>query len=127
MSGYNCICDKCLYEFQSAGTKEKGSIWSTPPSVCPECGHDSITTSVIPGKAPIGIVLKEPKTLGQQAARNSKKMGRAKIEDIEAKEKTEKISIKPKKPWWKSEHSVDKIANLSAEQKQKYIMEGKII
>jgi hypothetical protein len=127
MSGYNCICDDCKHEFQSEGIKDPNSHWKLPPNNCPECDGESITTSIIYCKPPIGFVEKEPKTLGQQAARNSKKMGRAKVEDLESKEKSEKISTKPKKPWWRSDNPANKIANLTPEQKRRYIMEGKII
>lgn len=127
MSGYNCVCDDCKHEFQSKGIKDPNSHWKLPPNKCPKCKGESITTSVIVCKSPTGFVTKEPKTLGQQAARNSKKMGRAKVEDLVAKEQSEKISTKPKKPWWKSDNSTSKIANLNPDAKRRYIMEGKII
>lgn len=119
MNTYEYRCEACQYEFET-----KQSIKDKPLKKCPECKKNKLERLI---SAPTVFVRQEAKTLGQQADRNTKKMGTYEKEAREKADSDKRIKVKKEKPWWKSEHSTEKIANLSPEAKQRYIMEGKII
>lgn len=91
---------------------------------CPKCGSLSKQTF---DTAPLGFV-KETKTLGQIAEKNAKKLGKSKLEEIEAK----KEKPKKKNPWYgKADKSVQEKLNTGTKKERidkamKYIREGKI-
>lgn len=119
MPAYDYRCNECSHEFET-----QQSIKDKPLKKCPECKKNKLERLI---SAPTVFVRQDAKTLGQQADRNTKKMGRYEKQAVEKANSDKRIKVKKENPWWKSEHSVDKIANLGPEAKQRYIMEGKII
>lgn len=105
------------YECQSCGRFEYSQvIGSKALEQCPVCGKPC--ERLISG----GIhasVRGEVTTIGQQMERNTKKMGKYKLEEL-APEKAEQSS-----PSGLTKEKFKKITKMTPEQKKKYIMEGK--
>lgn len=112
---YDFECDQC-------GHSDEVFQKHTDPntSKCPKCGEVSYNKIFI--NAPYCSV-KEVKTIGQLADRNSK-INRSQLNE----QKAMKEELKPKQeaPWYyDKEVPYSKINNMTKEQKKKYIMEGK--
>lgn len=133
---YRYKCNYCQEELEV-----RQSITEDSLQMCPECGTPNLER-VITGGADL-IIQQEPKTLGVLADRNHKKNGRFWREDKEqearqSRKKAKKFVGKLKegasplkrdvnyKPWWRpKENLTTELANLTPEQKKKYIQTGR--
>lgn len=107
---YKCSCgyDDEIYH----------SIKEDIRKICPSCSHS--TLYVVIDSIPYGKV-EEVKTLGQLMEKNSKKLGK---ELVQKKMEQDGITELNKKREEMAE--MRKIANFTPEQKEKYIMEGRL-
>ena len=106
---YGChACGKILEDV-------KQSIHDEALKKCPSCGKNSLERVPYGG---LGAFVKDAKTIGQVADKNWSNMGSYKRSEIEAKNKTNAADAAKK-----AERK--EINNMSAEQKQRYIMTGK--
>lgn len=86
-STYYYKCKNCLSDFEyEERIKDKRKIQ------CSICNTNSLETQIL--SAPISFVQHDAKTLGQQAERNTKKMGRYELEE---KRHKDSISTRMKK------------------------------
>jgi DNA-directed RNA polymerase subunit RPC12/RpoP len=76
------ICDHCNHTFIA-----EESIKKTPRKKCPKCHKLALYQDLTGAQPP--IITQEPTTLGQQAERNSKAMGKWGLEAQERKDKEE--------------------------------------
>lgn len=83
---------------------------------CNKCGEDSLYRVIF---APHFSIKTEPKTIGQLADQNWKKMGHYEREAKLIEDKVPQTIEKREK-----KQKLDKINSMTAEQKEKYIMEG---
>lgn len=111
MPTYIYRCEKCQVEFEATHSyKEKIN----------ECQCGGLVSKVI--CPPIVASVKDIKTIGQLAEKNSKKMGKYKLselrdKDIESKGGIEKV---------KRNERIKKIGRMTAKQKVKYLEDGSI-
>ena len=122
MPTYGYTCQNCGHTFEifqdvNEGKKKK----------CPECKLLKLSRDITGGLG--GSVVQDPKTLLQQAERNTAKMGHYELQERRmADEEGNLRKRKPKEPapWWRP--GTDKpdmsLANLTPAQKQKYIETG---
>ena len=130
MLSYDYECASCYLIFEvQQGIKEK------PLTKCPHC--DGTIERVLLA-APFGFVKGEPRTIGQLADRNTKKMGKYELEakkkaHKDAKEAAKLEALKRKmpegskiikEPWYGS--APQKLAKATEAQKQRYIRTGDI-
>lgn len=112
MITYEYICDGCAVNFEVERSIHDALLGST----CPECGEDSLRQ--VFGN-PFMLIYSDPKTVGHLAARNTKKIGYAELQERQAIKKLEKIEAlkrlepkhkgevvipkeQPRLPWWRS-------------------------
>jgi len=93
----------------------KQSIHDEALKKCPSCGKNSLERVPYGG---LGAFVKDAKTVGQIADKNWSNMGSYQRSEIEAKNRTNSADTTKK-----AERKA--INNMSAEQKQRYIMTGK--
>lgn len=110
---YHYKCSNCPNDFETFHSI-KEPLWK----VCPKCKFE--TLSVVLDGAP-DIINREIKTIGQLAEANSKKMGKEQIQ----KKMEEDGSLQRAKNQEKMAE-VRKLANLTQEQKIRYIETGKM-
>lgn len=105
------VCTVCHHQFDVVK-----SIKEEIDEPCQACGQK--TETVIYGGINASIK-REATTLGQQAERNSKKMGKTKIQEVEA--------TSPEKPFQKSDRrqKIEKVLKRDKAGIEKYIMTGK--
>jgi putative FmdB family regulatory protein len=107
------------YECSNCGYHEEFSepVSQDPKTKkCPKCGKKKLRIVIL--SAPRGVV-KEIKTVGQQAEKNWKEMGSYKQSEIAEKEDFKGREKKVERAKRRS-----KIANATQEQKRKYIEKG---
>ena len=132
MPTYDFQCGKCgkvheIFRRFSDGLPEKMKDMDDP------CCHGNVKVSQlfsVPGVA----VKAEARTLGQLAEKNSKNMGKSKVEEISEKYRTKKkdaimlkegMSVDRKGPVdKKSMDRINKINNMSDTQKKRFIEKG---
>lgn len=114
---YDYVCIDCNHELHDI----KQSIKDDALVICPSCGKDSLQRVIYGGLASF---VKDIKTLGQAADNNLKKMGHYKRSELEAKEK-EKQAAKQSPLSGFGPASKKEINKMTAEQKHRYIIEGK--
>lgn len=125
---YEYICEfGHLYEeIQSITKFDKNRVVE-----CPECGN---TMESYIGEPPLGFMKGEIKTVGQQGEANWKKLGKVRQEEMIQKNKEEKKAAEKQ---LLKEKGLDgaslpdykrarKLANLTSDQKKKYIRTGKL-
>ena len=111
---YHYKCSNCPEDFETFH-----SIKEPLRKVCPSCKNQSL--SVVLDSAPVIINKGEIKTVGQLAEANAKSMGKEQLQmKMEQDGITQQIKNKEKTK------EMRKIANLSQENKIKYIETGKI-
>lgn len=118
-STFEYECTNCEKEFQF---QEK--VVAKRRVRCPSCKKHTLEGII--SVAPLAFVEHEPSTVGHLAERNTKKMGKYELQD---KRRTDnegfnRAKKRKKEPWYGTLDS-SKVAELTPEQKQKYIMEGK--
>lgn len=105
------ICDNCDHTFDiSQGFNDEKL------KKCPECNENSLYQDL---SGQYSFVIGEPKTVGQLAERNTKKMGRY---ELEAKMVADGIPERIEKR--KKIEKINKISKMTPDQKRKYIYEG---
>lgn len=107
---YKCDCgyDQEIYH----------SIHESIRTLCPYCSENTLI--VVIDTIPYGTV-KEIKTIGQLAEHNAKKMGK---EMVQKKMESDGVNERIKQE--EAMKEVRKLATLSPEKKEKYIVEGKL-
>ncbi len=111
---YDYECEYCGHQVKDVYQSFK----SDPLTLCEQCGRN--TLSRIP-YAPHVFVKGEPTTLGQLAEKNSSRMGKAMVEDSNAKDKeSKKSALAEAKKEMRS-----KINKMNPIEKQRYIRDGK--
>jgi putative FmdB family regulatory protein len=120
---YQCdACEHCFEIVQKMQDKAKRK--------CVECGKYKLYRVPQLPMVAIKLAKSEIKTLGHLASRNRETMGHDTLQEREAKDQESYNRGKPKKkevPWWRDPNSKgpDKsLANLTPEQKQKYVITG---
>lgn len=115
---YQCDNEKCEHSFEQIQRMADNALVK-----CPICKKKSLHRVFF---SPIIFVKGEAKTIGQLADRNSKKMSTDEKQAIEAKYKKNKKEVLGEKPWYKQNQtkSTKQIANMTPEQKRKYIENG---
>lgn len=132
MITYEYFCPDCEHGFET-----EQSIKDKPINICPECNSDAIHRVI---HATTVFVDQGPKTLGQLADRNTKKMGTYELQEKRNFQKvSEKLARKAAseeagrkmgfKPIEKTDNGLDastvnKITKMSPDQVKKYIREG---
>lgn len=94
------------------------SIHENIRTLCPECNNNSMV--VVIDSIPYGTV-KEIKTIGQLADSNAKKMGKELLQ-----KKMESDGVTKAIQQQEAMSEVRKLAALTPEKKEKYIMDGKL-
>lgn len=124
---YNYLCNKCNEKFEIIR-----SIKDNRQILCTKCNSKSVEIIIDGGLPP--IIKGEPTTLGQLAEKNSKKMGKYKVEEKtrqhkEAKRAASKRIMEEKgiqerntPIYGKVDHN--KLNRMTKEQKEKYILKG---
>jgi putative FmdB family regulatory protein len=112
---YEYKCKKCDHEFE---TKQNRN--DSPKKKCPSCGKFKLYKVI---SEPIIIIRGESTTLGQASERNSKKLGKDKIQELDA----EKKKNKKEEPWYAqgAPATRQEIQKMTKHQKASYIMKGK--
>jgi len=113
MPVYHYKCSNCEFD-----DEVYHSIKEPIRTICELCKKE--TLSVVIDGAFYGAV-REIKTLGQLAEHNSKKMGKEQVELRMEADGTKDILKSHQK-----RERLNKIANLTPEKREKYIMEGKL-
>lgn len=113
MPTYHYQCKNCGNDFEIYR-----SIKADKLRECEKCRVCALEI-VIDG--PFDMAVKEVKTLGQLAEQNAKRMGKEQVQMKMEADGTLDIMKKREKM-----QEINKIANLSPEKKEKYIMTGKI-
>jgi len=133
MPRYDFVCDECeilwekfilFSEYEEKCKKLK----------CPKCKKKKKVRQFLENKDIYGMVYQDPKTLGHQAERNTKEMGKYELESKLEKDKMYQIAeTKNKyKPWYGTmdKPTRDKIQKSSGKEKKdiikKYINEGNV-
>lgn len=112
MITYNYKCSVCQHTIEV-----RQSIKDKPLQKCPACNQHSLERVIYGG---LGFNMdREPTTLGQQAERNAKKMGKTKVQELDAQ--------KPPDPLKQNEQQrrLEKVLDGGQERIRKYIWEGK--
>lgn len=112
MITYEYRCSTCQHQFE-----HRASIKDAPLKHCHCCQQYTLERIIFGGSD--AIVRQEATTLGQQAARNSKKMGKTKVQELTAQI--------PEDPFKKSERrqKIEKVLKRDKAGIEKYIMTGK--
>jgi putative FmdB family regulatory protein len=114
MPNYDYKCSNCEYEM----TDVYQSIKSDSLVRCSNCEKDTLYRVI---HIPYVFVKGEPTTVGQLAEKNSKKMGKTKVQELSLKDKdSKKEALKEAKKEIRS-----KINSMNEEQKRRYIEDGK--
>ena len=118
---YSLYCDDCLQEIEiECKISEYDSRMKQ--IICPSCSSRKVYRNYESDN--IYSTIKEVKTLGQLAEKNTKKMGGKLKEEQEKKQAKE-----PPKPWYHDSKLGDasrkEINKMTPEQKKKYILKGK--
>tara|TARA_R110000744_G_scaffold153269_2_gene267669 strand:+ start:1174 stop:1530 length:357 start_codon:yes stop_codon:yes gene_type:complete len=113
---YEYECDNCEHSFeitQSFEHKEKKK--------CPECGKLKLYKVI---SEPM-IIIKNNNTIGSAAERNTKMMGRTKVQELDGKRK--ESQAKEDKPWYADSGGASKkeLKKMTKSEKAKYILTGK--
>ena len=132
------ICNHCGTQFTHFE-----SIYDTPQQQCPQCMNLGLFQDLT---GQIHIISKEPTTLGQQAERNAKSLGKYGLEKTRKRDKQaynerklqylKSIKKLPEdateipelpKPWYNPEGAniQKELGNMTKKDAQKYILEGK--
>lgn len=106
---YDYKCSNCGAVLQDVYR----SIKDQPLTLCQVCGQNSLESIIFGGIH--CSVEQEPKTLKQQAERNSKKMG---TYELQAREYEDKLQSK------KVRSELSRLGSLNEEQKRRYIENG---
>ena len=114
MPVYHYKCSNCPEDFETFH-----SIKEPLRKVCPSCQNE--TLGVVLDSAPVIMNKGEIKTIGQLAEANAKAMGKEQLQM-----KMEKDGVTQRMKDQEKMAEVRKIANLSNEQKLKYIETGKM-
>ena len=112
---YDYECEECSHEILDV----KQSFDEAPLSLCPECNQPKLFRVITGG---IHVSVKNTNTIGQLADKNEKEY-KSRINELQAKKNEH--SAKPEKPAYHGEASNREITQMTAKQKQRYIMEGK--
>jgi putative FmdB family regulatory protein len=105
------ICDNCEHTFDVTQKFEDKTL-----KKCPKCKKLKLYQDLT---GMYTFVVQEPKTVGQLADRNTKKMGKYELENRMLKDGIpEQIEKREKK------EKVQKLAKMTPEQKTRYVMEG---
>lgn len=109
---YQCSSCNSLHEIEH-GIK-------TTKKKCPKCGENKLEKVFL--SAPIGFVRQEVTTIGQQAERNAKRLGKNEIQERELKDKEGKKEAmsQAKKELYK------KLGKADDSKRERYIVDGKI-
>jgi len=110
---YTYRCDGCDFEFEATQ-----SIKDKPLRKCHKCNRNALQRLL---HAPICIMMNDVTTIGQLAEKNSKKIGKYKLEELEANDP----GIQKKKKNKEKKELHDKINKMTPQQKKRYIEEGK--
>jgi len=111
MPEYHYACRECDNEFSIVE-----SIKADAQTLCPSCNHESLFRVIY---APHVSVKGDIKTVGQLAEHNWKKLGKVRQEEKAAQDNIkETIERRERKA------KLNKIGNMTAEQKIKYIENG---
>lgn len=106
-----------IYEYKCKNcnvvTEIYQSIKSNALTFCDSC-HEHTLERVIYGGVHASIE-QEPKTLKQQAERNTKKMGKYELQERERKDKLQSKTVS---------QELSRLANMTPEQKKRYIENG---
>lgn len=86
MPTYEYLCDNCHNNFEIMQ-----SIKAEPVKVCDKCGSDTIHRVIFPTTV---FCSKEPKTLGQLAEKNTKKMGRYELQEKRRAHKESEVAAR---------------------------------
>lgn len=109
---YEYRCEHCGLE-----TEIEQSIKDSAIEDCPICGHSSFTRLI---SRTLGFVRREATTIGQLAEKNSKIMGKYKIDEL-SRERSEKME----KPYaYINNDKYKKFQKMTPAQRNKYILEG---
>jgi putative FmdB family regulatory protein len=115
MPKYDYECENCKHKLIDVYQ----SFDSESLTKCEKCGQNSLNKVIY---CPYISIKGEVKTVGQLAESNSKKMGKALVEEKTLKDKEEKKqALKDAKKEMRS-----KINKMSSEQTRRYIEDGKI-
>lgn len=79
MLSYSYECSSCLSQFEV-----EQSIKDKPYTKCPVCETETLERVIL--EAPLFFIEREPTTVGQQAERNGKRMGRYGLEEARRKQ-----------------------------------------
>ena len=112
---YDYECNACGCEVHDSYE----SMHDDRRTECPSCERN--TLEVVFNVAPHVTVVGEANTIGQLADRNSKKMGKTKIQELTAEREKHKDPAKKEKMELRK-----KINKMTPKQKQDYIHDGKI-
>jgi len=95
MPTYEYHCDTC-----DTTHEESRSIHAPHPKKCPTCGQKAGEkfSQVFTNHNVVCLVYGNPKTIGQQAEQNAKRVGKAKLEEMAEKEKERVSKAKGKLP-----------------------------
>ena len=112
---YEYKCKKCDHEFE---TKQNRN--DSPKKKCPSCGKFQLYKVI---SEPIIIVKGDASTLGQVSERNSKKLGKTKLQELQA----EQSKNAPEEPWYAQDAPANRkeIKKMTKKQKANYILKGK--
>lgn len=111
---YDYECSKCSHTL----TDVEQSVKDKPLVRCPECGKHSLERVMI--SAPISFVQQEATTIGQQAERNTKKMGKLEAQERRLRDQdNKKVALDEAKLEMNR-----KINKMTDEQKKRYIENG---
>lgn len=123
MPEYQFACDACEYSFEVfMSIKDYKAL-----KKCPQCKKNKLYRVY----NPVYGFNAEPKTLGSFVDKKMQNMGQYEKDKVEREERGRRSrsgkTEKPKRPpWRKSDKPNFKLANLTPEQKTKYIVEGKL-
>lgn len=119
MVNYIYECSQCNRQHRISH-----SIKSPPLTRCPDCKTNTLFRVI----HAVTVIDATPKTLGGYADRQSTKMGHCELEERQADarigNKVKKKNVK--RPFWKSDVPINKIATMTPEQKEDYIYTGKV-
>lgn len=108
---YEYECQSCSYNFEI-----EQKVKDKPKKKCPHCKKMKLERLI---SRTLGFVHGDINTIGQLAETNSKKMGKYKLSEIQAKKDEKEGPVKKRKELHK------KINKMTPLQKRKFIYEGK--
>jgi putative FmdB family regulatory protein len=114
MINYIYECSTCKMQHRI-----RHSIKSPPLTRCPSCKTDTLFRVIHAAT----VIDATPKTLGGFADQQSRLMGHCELQ--ERRENADKPKKKKKKAPWRSKVPIQKLAAMTPEQKEKYVMTGK--